>query len=454
LVLILEFPVIFIYYFFCGRILEASMNFEITEAVQSAINPGAVKDIYYYGETNTSKQAFPVVKNNRFKLEFANLGQGTSQFVISPNMGVSDVLCRFKLPAGGGSVTYTNASLAKGWAYSLIRTISVRYGGSSQYFWTGSQMLAQNLLDSENEAKATAMLELGGTFAVGTDCSGAEAYIYINLPHNSPRAEGKPLPFPSDLLTQPIVCTIELNSIASIFGGSNSLAPTGLPTQLDKAEFQVNQEYMSDSADLLARRVDMNTHAISVPLKYFAQQEVLTIFNANSPANQQVILSGFRAGEVRDILMWLEVRYLTGNRGQTAQWSWPGLEDVELRYNGEVFFTAPGGSSQLWNLIEDKKRAGFEASDVNVTTNPATDTGYMSRWTLVKFSQVDIPRDRMYDLLSGKPILNAVINVSLNLPSDVLTNGVVTANTQVVLHAVYMYNASILCSRGTSEYIF
>jgi hypothetical protein len=433
------------------------MNYEITEATQSAINPGAVKDIYYYGETNTSKQAYPVVKNNRFKLQFANLGQGTSQFVISPNMGISDIVVRLTLPAVAGSVAYTNASLNDGWGYSLIRTISVRYGGSSQYFWTGSQMLAQNLLDCENQSKADALLKLGGTFAVGADCASAEALLYINLPHNSPRAEGKPLPFPSDLLTQPIVVTIELNAISSIFGGSNSASPSALPVQLSEAELQVNQEYMSDTADLLARRVDMNTHAISVPLKYFAQQEVLNTFNAAAPASQQINLTGFRAGEVKDIMLWLEVQGdASGNgvSGGAQQWVWYGLKNVELRYNGEVFFTSTGQASKLWNLVEDKKIAGFNTSEINFTANPASASDFLSSWTLVKFSQVDVPRDRMYDLVAGKPVLNAVINLSMVLPDEVLTGGVVTANTKVVLHAVYLYNASLLCSRGTSEYIF
>jgi hypothetical protein len=433
------------------------MNYEITEATQSAINPGAVKDIYYYGETNTSKQAFPVVKNNRFKLQFANLSQGTSQFVISPNMGISDIVVRVTLPAVAGAVTYTNASLNDGWGYSLIRTISVRYGGSSQYFWTGSQMLAQNLLDCENQSKVDALLKLGGTFAQGSDCAGAEALLYINLPHNSPRAEGKPLPFPSDLLTQPIVVTIELNAINSIFGGGDSIAPSGLPTQLSEAELQVNQEYMSDTADLLARRVDMNTHAISVPLKYFAQQEVLNTFNAAAPASQQINLTGFRAGEVKDIMLWLEVvGDASGNgvSGGAKQWVWYGLKNVELRYNGEVFFTSTGQASKLWNLVEDKKIAGFNTSKIDFTADPPSPADFVSSWTLVKFSQVDVPRDRMYDLVAGKPVLNAVINLSLILPDEVLTGGVVTADTKVVLHAVYMYNASLLCSRGTSEYIF
>lgn len=433
------------------------MNYEITEATQSAINPGAVKDIYYYGETNTSKQAFPVVKNNRFKLQFANLGQGTSQFVISPNMGVSDILVRVQLPPVAGSVAYTNACVNDGWGYSLVRTISVRYGGSSQYFWTGSQMLAQNLLDCENQSKADALLKLGGTFAVGADCAGAEALLYINLPHNSPRAEGKPLPFPSDLLTQPIVVTIELNAISSIFGGSNSLAPSALPSALAIAELQVNQEYMSDTADLLARRVDMNTHAISVPLKYFAQQEVLNTFNAGAPSAQQINLTGFRAGEVKDIMLWLEVQgdaSGAGTSGGSKQWNWYSLKDVELRYNGEIFFTASGQASKLWNLVEDKKIAGFNTSLIDYTANPADPAEFVSAWTLVKFSQVDVPRDRMYDLVAGKPVLNAVINLSLTLPDEVLTAGVVTSGLKCVLHAVYLYNASLLCSRGTSEYIF
>jgi hypothetical protein len=370
-------------------------------------------------------------------------------------MGVSDIVCRFRLPAIAGAVSYTNASINNGWAYQLIRTISVRYGGSSQYFWTGPQMFAQNLLDAENDGKRDALVNLGGLFAVGANCASAEGLVYINLPHNSPRAEGKPLPFPSDLLTQPIVITIELNSPASIFGGSDATAPTGLPTQLDVAELQVNQEYMSDTADLLARRVDMNVHAISVPLKYFAQQEVINQFSAGTNGKGiQVNLTGFRAGEVKDIMLWLEVVNSADNSNGSAQWVWPGLEDTELRYNGEIFFKAAGRSSLLWNLVEDKKRAGFSTSVINYAADPATAADYFSTWTLVKFSQVDVPRDRMYDLVAGKPILNAVINLTFSMPDAILTGGNVSANTTVRLHAIYLYNASILCSRGTSEYIF
>ena len=434
------------------------MNYEITEATQSAINPGAVKDIYYYGETNLSKQAFPVVKNNRFKQQLPNMGAGTSQVVISPNMGVSDVVLRVQMPVAAGAITYTDASLPTGWGYSLIKTVSVRYGGSSQYFWQGSQILAQNLLDCENQTKAEALLTLGGQFQTGNGCSGAEALLYINLPHNSPRAEGKPLPLCSDLLTQPIVLTIEMVSPDSVFAGSNGNAPSGLPTQLAAAEVQVNQEYMSDSADLLARRVDMNSSAISYPLKYFAQQEILNTIQGVSGGDfsgqQNIVLTGFRSGEVRDIMMWLEVQQPGQNLGSSTQFVWYPIQNAELKYNGEVFFTASGNAAQLWNLVEDKKIPGFNTTVLDPAPSPATATQTLSTWTLVKFSQVDVPRDRMYDLVSGKPILNAVINFSYYLPPAVQTLLSASSSNRAVLHAVYFYNSSLLFSRGTTEYIF
>jgi len=427
------------------------MQYEISEAVQSAINPGAVKDVYYYGETNTSKQAFPVVKNNRFLQQFANLSGGTSQFVISPNMGVSDIVCRLQLPAEGSSgATYANVFTQLGWGYSLIRTISVRYGGSSQYFWTGSQMLVENLYDCENDAKKQALLSLGGLQATGAALSGAEAYLYINLPHNSPRAEGKPLPFPSDLLTQPIVVTIELNPIASVFGFITG-ETTGAPTALAAAEIQVNQEYLSDSADLLARRVDMNVNALSVPLKYFAQQEVL--LRGLAPGSQSLVLTGFRAGEVRDILLWAEPAGVAAGVAAAAPFYWGNLTNVVLTYNGEIFFTSNGGVAQMWNLIEDKKLPGFNITNINPANGAAAaGSDQVSKWVDVKFSQVDVPRDRMYDLISGKPILNAVVQLQCSLPALPTVAG--SAATSWTIHAVYLYNASLLCSRGTTDYVF
>ena len=100
-------------------------------------------------------------------------------------------------PAGA----YTTLALNQGWGYALISRLSVRYGSSAQYFWSGPQMYLQNLIDAENTTKANDISQLGGNALQGAACANANAYVYLKLPHNSVRASGKPLPFPSDLNT-------------------------------------------------------------------------------------------------------------------------------------------------------------------------------------------------------------------------------------------------------------
>ena len=277
------------------------MQSDLTESVQSSIRPGPMVDSYYFGETNTSKQAYPCIMNNRFVQAFTNLGQGSSQFVISPAQGVSDIVVELQMPTG---YTATGLAINRGWGYGLVSRVSVRYGSSAQYFWTGQQLLLQNLMDAENSSKVDAILQQGGNPVSGSAMLGAQAYLYLKLPHNSCRAQGKPLPFPSDLLVQPIVVTIELLPPVSVVIFQTGGNTNAVPAQLASAQLQVRQEMLTDTSDLLARRVDMNSHAYTFPLPYFCQQETTIQLQATA-SSQSVNLTGFRAGEVRSILCWL-----------------------------------------------------------------------------------------------------------------------------------------------------
>lgn len=430
------------------------MNYELTENVQDSIRPGEVVDTYYYGETNSQKQAYPCVVNNKFRQQFTNLAGGTSQFVISPYQGVSDVVLYFRMPAATESITYTNATLPQSWGYSMIRQVSVRYGSSAQYYFTGPQIFMQNLFDCEDTAKRATLTTLGGSAVTETDCGGAEAYVYLNLPHNSPRANGKPLPFPSDLLVQPIIITVELYSIADTTGngvfkpqlsGGNPQTISGLPAALDFAQLQVKQEMMSDSADLLARRVDMNTHGYTLPLKYFPQQEVQINcgLGSTAPGGVSVNLTGFRAGEVRNILLWLTNSAAEVEDGPLV---WSGITNAELTYNGEIFYHSDSDSSLMWNLISADTTPTI--STVIQNASGAFATAVASSWLDINFSQVNMPYDKEVKLVHGKPILNAVVNFKFSTPS------VLSAGNSWTLHALYLYNSSLLCARGGAEYIF
>lgn len=413
------------------------MQDALTSNVQSSIRPGMDTDTFYYGDTNSEKQIFNCIVNTKFVQNFTNLSAGTSQFTISPYQGISDIV--LNLAYGAGTPT---ANLPQGWGYALIQQVSIRYGSSAQYFFSGQQIYLQNVHEAENGTKRDALSTLGGNALANTAASGATCSLYLNLPHNSPRVEGKPLPFPSDLLTQPIIITIQMNDPGALSpagpwvpGTSGSATISG---PLASAQMQVRQEMMADSADLLARRVDMNTHAYTFPLKYFPQQQV-SINLASSAAVQTVNLTGFRAGEVQKILMFLTKATSVAQNGPLY---WEPISNITLTYNGEIFYRADGASNQLWNLVNDTKTGAVSGALVNTA---GTWGAGLSYWVEMPFSQAAVPYDKEVKLLGGKPILNAVVNLSLQTA---------TAAADYTLNVVYLYNCSLLCSRGGSEYIF
>lgn len=430
------------------------MQNELTESVQASIRPGEMKDVMYPGETNVCKQAYPAIVNTRFVQQFTNLGAGSSQFILSPNGGISDIVLQMATPTTASGANYANAALPTGWGYSLINRISVRYGSSAQYFWSGAQMYLQNVLDAETDSKAATLAQLGGQAGVGVNaasaggCSGATAFVYLKLPHNSCRASGKPLPFPSDLLVQPIVVTVELYSLQNVI--VNQAAQTTLttaPTALASASLQAKQEMLTDSSDQLARRVDMNSHALTFPLPYFCQQETQ---NAIAGAGaQSVNLTGFRAGEVKQIVLWFSPTTVGGGPNAQTPGSgnyqplyWTQMTDVQLTYNGEVFNRFDSGSAALWNVVEDQKSAGVTGLVAMNSGSAGSPAQIVQSYVKLDFAQVSVPAERESVLIHGKPILNAVVQLAFTAPAA------------GVLHAMYLYNASLLCSRGSAEYIF
>jgi hypothetical protein len=269
--------------------------------------------------------------------------------------------------------------------------------------------------------------------------------VYLKLPHNSIRANGKPLPFPSDLLVQPIVITVELLALNSILiNQGGSLA--GAPSALASAQMQVKQEMLTDSSDQLARRVDMNSHAYTFPLSFFAQQEVqVQVASSAGSLNVSTNLTGFRAGEVQRIVLWLTPSgaVQTPGSGSFNPLQWLAMNNLILTYNGEIFARYDAGSAQLWNLAGDEKSQSVSTSVQTVGSVAVTPT--VMQWIDAPFAQTNMAYDREMKLVHGKPILNAVVNVSFDVPA---------LNTSYILHAMYLYNASLLCSRGSAEYIF
>lgn len=420
-------------------------------SAQAMVRPGEAIDLYYYDHETSKKQVWPTSVNTKYVQQFNNLSGGSSVFTIPPQQGMQDIVCTFVLP----QLSAPNAdglALNRGWGYQLVNRVSFRYGGSSQYFLSGAQILQNVVRRQPSREAAGDILTLGGQAAgllaaggTNTLTTGAQyASIVLTLPHATPSGVGKAHPFPSDLLTQQIQVTLELNPPASLF--SALAGSTGTPpTSLSAANFQVQQVIFNNAGDALARRVDMAENAYAFPAEFVQQQQSIALANTADP--QSVVLTGFRSGEVKSIQVWLTNTADTSG-AVVNPWNWSLPTTVEMTYAGDIYARFDSQSSTLWNMVNGSKYPGFSSVALADPGGGATNfntVSQVSTYVELPFAQSFVDEDAHHVLVHGKPITNGIVNLLLQTPS---------ASAGWILNVSYVYNTTLLMSQGTADYVF
>ena len=422
-------------------------------SAQALVRPGESIDLYYYDHETSKKQVWPTSVNTKYVQQFNNLSGGSSVFTIPPQQGMQDVVCSFVLPE---LTDATGLALNRGWGYQLINRVSFRYGGSSQYFLSGAQILQNAVRRQPSREAAGDILTLGGQAAGLLVAGGANslqggaqyASVVLTLPHATPSGVGKAHPFPSDLLTQQIQITVELNPISSLYSKLATWPGQGtapVPSSLSAANFQVQQVIFNNAGDALARRVDMAENAYAFPAEFVQQQQTIALANTADP--QSVVLTGFRSGEVKSIQIWLtNTADTTGN--VVNPWNWSLPTTVEMTYAGDIYARFDSQSSTLWNMLNGSKYPGFSSVALSDPAGGATNFGtasQVSTYVELPFAQSFVDEDAHHVLVHGKPITNGIVNLLLQTPSAAAT---------WVLNVSYVYNTTLLMSQGTADYVF
>lgn len=437
------------------------MESSLSESIQQMVRPGKCVDVYYPDPETAKKQCFRTTQNTRYVQQFANLSGGSSVLTIPPNNGVQDIVLVFEL-ADLTAGQANGLGLNRGWGYSAIKQVSFRYGGSSQYFLTGQQILQNAVRKAPNGTARDDLLALGGSAlsAAGLAAGPNFAYVWLSLPHTVPTAEGKLPPLPSDLLTQQIQITVELYPISSLF--SVAAGSTGtIPTSLASAEFQVQQVLFENQGDALARRVDMTTNALSYPIEFVQQEVQIPISVGVSPdvSTKTVTLTGFRSGEVKSVQAWLtRDADLTGAVKNPFRWIAP--ENIVMTYAGEVYARFDAGSSKLWNLVNGRLTPGL--NDLTLVDNGAgggagvitITTPSLDQWVEMPFGQTfdAVTAHSMY--MAGKPITNGIVNLQFTVPATYPGTTTPLDAGAYTLHISYVYNGVLMFSQGTCDYVF
>jgi len=403
---------------------------------------GEDTDLFYTDPKNCEKQKIPVEYNTRFSQAFSNLGQGVSVFTIPPGNGIRHVLIVVGYSAAALAGNTGGAALPRGWGYQAIRQVSFRIGGSSQFFLSGDQLLARNMRLCRTKEQRNSMLQLGGAECKVTADFATDQYAYIPVSvFAAPSADGISLPLSADLLSQQVQVTAEIAPtsefwVTNPFPGATVAV---IPTAFSTAFFQVEQLVMEDRGMSLANDANLNTGSYNMPLPDFDQQEV-QIPLAASAIPQPVVLTGFRAGEVKKLQIWLTKNSDTKN---TLRWYKP--DSVEVLYAGVIYSQYNNGSSAMWNLLDGTAPSAVDYSALaDNSGNALTSTGVLSEWVELPFGQ---PTGNDYDgqvLVHGKQITNGIVNLTIKPP---------TADAYT-LHVAYIYNCTASFSRGSCDLVF
>ena len=400
-------------------------------------------DLFYTDPKNCEKQAIPVEYNTRFTQEFSNKGQGVSVFTIPPGNGLRHILIVVGYRAGTLNANTGLYALPRGWGYQAIKQISFRIGGSSQYFLSGAQMLARNMRLCRTKEQRQAMLQLGGAQCTQTTDFTKDQFAYIPVSvFASPSADGISLPLSADLLSQQVQITAEIAPTSQFWvtNPTPGALAGSIPSAFDVATFQVEQLVMEDRGMSLANRVDLNTHSYNMPLPDFDQQEVAIPLSAVA-TSQPVVLTGFRAGEVKKLQVWLTKDSDTLNPGV-----WYKPKSVQVLYAGVIYSLYENGSSAMWNLLDGTAPSAVDQSVLSSggVGLPLAAAGALSEWVELPFAQ---PTGNDYDgevLVHGKQITNGIVNMQITTPDA----------SAYTLHVVYVYNCTCSFSKGSADLVF
>lgn len=414
------------------------------ESTQAMLVNGPSEEIYYATPDNTRKEAIRTVQTTKYVQALTQLGGGTSVFLIPPQFGLTDVALILQLPAAAAGAG-AGLALSRGWGYSLIKQISYRIGGSTQFFVSGQQLLQHALTRTSNGTSRDDLFALGGSQIqnAGFESANNYAYLFLDLPFSRPTSEGKPVPCPSDLLSSQVSITVEINPLPSIIAiNAGGVVPANF-SSLASGEFQVAQVLMASRDDSLAARENMAVSQYTMPVEFVQQEQIVAA--ANSAGVQTITATGFRSGSLKRIEMWL-TKDSDNVVTQRNPLKWYAPTDLQVSYAGDVYARFDAGSSQLWNLINGKMSPKVAGLTTTFAGGAYVNTPENYSWVTAPFAQTfDSADTSSYMLTEGINVTNGIVNISFQTPS---------AAADFKLHLSYIYASSVVFSQSTAEFVF
>lgn len=317
-------------------------------------NPGTILDqSLYYSFSNAQLVAAECVQNQgRFQQSFSTPQFGGTSSITVPNSSFLESLNIYlELGALGA-----NQFLPRGWGLNAISRLSFILGSSnvSQLDISGDSHAALLFSGCETAEKREKAMRLAGeeynlgvAQPVGTI---NKAYFQLQLPWSRITSLCKKLPIDTNLLSNPIIIQITLKNQNEIIGGSGYLSA---PTQFLQAKAYATQIDLMDKSLSLKNYMYINPElSYNYPF-IFTQSYSVDITNSTTTpvsVNLVQIINADLVGISFHVIDNENISAGIGGANPLSPFNWQRVKDVVLKFNGLVFYDAPGDMAEMYDL--------------------------------------------------------------------------------------------------------
>ena len=186
----------------------------------------------------------------------------------------------------------------------------------------------------------------------------------------------------------------------------------------------------------------MATHQYVLPVEFVQQEQIVPCIASTDV--QTIVATGFRAGSVKSIEAWLTKDSDNGVTIRNPLKTYIPTS-VQVTYAGDVYARFDNGISQLWNLVNAKSSPYVNGLTISYSSGYVT-TAQQYGWATLPFAQTyDAPDSSSSMLVEGLNVTNGIVNIAFKTP---------TSASDYKLHLSYVYNASIVFSQSSAEFVF
>jgi hypothetical protein len=210
--------------------------------------------------------------------------------------------------------------------------------------------------------------------------------------------------------------------------------------------------------------MNMTEHSLNYPLEFTQQEFAVNLSGtlaSSATVNQTVSLTGFRSGEVKEIICWLTCDVDTTTVKNYNKWYAP--VDLLMTYAGDQYARYDGGASQLWNLINGRIVPSAACSVNQTSGGSIVNQPSVTQWAVLPFAQPYEPETYHTALMAGKEITNGIVQLQFKLPfapdaysgaaaGGIAAGGSISGNWTI--HFSYVYNSVLVFSQGTCDFAF